>query len=132
VIRKWELLRVEKLGLYHPSCGHVVILQFGWLGVRFVIFVVFGLFSGAVACRYGLREALAIVGERGLVALWKKHQEMHDRLWAGLKSLGLEPYVENPDDRLVTVNTIKVVGKPRALFVTLALFPGFCTPSVCV
>jgi alanine-glyoxylate transaminase/serine-glyoxylate transaminase/serine-pyruvate transaminase len=58
--------------------------------------------------RYGLREALAIVNEHGLKALWARHQEMHDRLWAGLRGLGLEPFVENEDDRLVTVNTIKV------------------------
>eukprot|EP00884_Botryococcus_braunii_P004442 jgi/Botrbrau1/1399/Bobra.0063s0099.2 len=74
----------------------------GWFKKRFYHH------TGMVSNWYGVREALAIVGERGLPALWKRHQEMHDRLWAGLKSLGLEPYVEQPDDRLVTVNTIKV------------------------
>lgn len=30
------------------------------------------------------------------------------QLWEGLSALGLKPFVEKPEDRLVTVNTIKV------------------------
>lgn len=58
--------------------------------------------------RYAMREALALVGEEGLEAMWARHQRMHEDLWTGLKALGLEPFVENPDERLITVNTIKV------------------------
>lgn len=38
----------------------------------------------------------------------RRHNEMHHQLWDGLKSLGLQPFVENDADRLSTVNTIKV------------------------
>ena len=56
---------------------------------------------------YAMREALAIVSEEGLEAMWKRHVDVHNQLWQGLNELGLQPFVENPDDRLITVNTIK-------------------------
>ena len=59
-------------------------------------------------CRYAMREALALVGEEGLEPMWARHQKLHEDLWKGLGELGLEPFVQNPDDRLCTVNTIKV------------------------
>ena len=55
-----------------------------------------------------MREALAIVAEQGLDSMWKRHTEMGKYLWAGLNEIGLEPYVQNPEDRLITVNTIRV------------------------
>ena len=58
--------------------------------------------------RYGMREALAIVAEQGLDSMWKRHTEMGKYLWAGLNEIGLEPYVQDPEDRLITVNTIRV------------------------
>jgi alanine-glyoxylate transaminase/serine-glyoxylate transaminase/serine-pyruvate transaminase len=54
-----------------------------------------------------MREALVLVGEEGLEASWARHLARHNDLWAGLTELGLEPFVEDPDARLVTVNTIK-------------------------
>lgn len=33
---------------------------------------------------------------------------MHNLLWDGLKSMGLQSFVEKDEDRLITVNTIKV------------------------
>ena len=57
---------------------------------------------------YGMREALAILGEEGLKASWDKHERMHHKLWDGLGKLGLKPFVEGDNDRLATVNTIKV------------------------
>ena len=54
-----------------------------------------------------MREALAIVSETGLEPLWANHQRLHEKLWAGLSDMGLHPFVENPADRLATVNTIK-------------------------
>lgn len=60
------------------------------------------------APRYAMREALVLVGEEGLDSMWARHKRLHDDLWVGLHELGLEPFVENPDERLVTVNTIKV------------------------
>lgn len=55
-----------------------------------------------------MREALAIVSEEGLDAMWARHEAAHKQLWEGLTAMGLEPFVKNPADRLVTVNTIKV------------------------
>ena len=55
-----------------------------------------------------MREALSLVGEEGLDEMWARHQRMHEQLWAGLTEMGLEPFVENPAERLITVNTIKV------------------------
>ncbi|KAF6260634.1 pyridoxal phosphate-dependent transferase [Scenedesmus sp. NREL 46B-D3] len=64
--------------------------------------------TGVVSTFYAMREALAIVGEEGLQAMWARHLAAHQLLWEGLGELGLEPYVADPKDRLVTVNTIKV------------------------
>ncbi len=55
-----------------------------------------------------MREALALVAEEGLDKLWANHERLHKDLWTGLTELGLEPFVENPAERLITVNTIKV------------------------
>ena len=55
-----------------------------------------------------MREALALIGDEGLEKLWEKHTRLHKELWAGLKEMGLEPFVEDPKERLVTVNCIKV------------------------
>ena len=54
-----------------------------------------------------MREALALVAEEGLDAMWARHGDAHRRLWEGLAQLGLEPFVPDPKDRLPTVNTIK-------------------------
>ncbi|KAK9813216.1 hypothetical protein WJX72_010906 [[Myrmecia] bisecta] len=64
--------------------------------------------TGPVSTWYAMREAMAIVCEIGLEPMWKRHLEMHNRLWAGLSQLGLQPFVEDEKDRLITVNTIKV------------------------
>ncbi|KAG2427967.1 hypothetical protein HXX76_011954 [Chlamydomonas incerta] len=74
----------------------------GWFGKRSYHH------TGPVSTFYAMREALAIVSEEGLESLWKRHQEMHHRLWDGLRSMGLKPFVEKDEDRLITVNTIKV------------------------
>ena len=61
-----------------------------------------------VSTWYAMREAFAIVGETGLDTMWAEHKRLHEALWAGLRSMGLEPFVEKDADRLATVNTIKV------------------------
>ena len=55
-----------------------------------------------------MREALKIVGEEGLEASWARHQRLHEKLWDGLSKLGLQPFVEDENSRLATINTIKV------------------------
>mmetsp|Transcript_16947 Transcript_16947/g.44367 ORF Transcript_16947/g.44367 Transcript_16947/m.44367 type:complete len:421 (-) Transcript_16947:787-2049(-) len=74
----------------------------GWFGKRFYHH------TGPVSTFYAMREAMALVAEEGLENMWRRHNEMHHQLWDGLKSLGLESFVENDADRLCTVNTIKV------------------------
>lgn len=37
----------------------------------------------------------------------RRHQDMHNLLWDGLKGMGLKPFVEKDEFRLATVNTIK-------------------------
>jgi alanine-glyoxylate transaminase/serine-glyoxylate transaminase/serine-pyruvate transaminase len=64
--------------------------------------------TGTTSTWYAMREALAITTRQGLEKLWSEHRACHEQLWEGLSKMGLEPYVENPDERLVTVNTIKV------------------------
>ncbi len=54
-----------------------------------------------------MREALAITTRQGLEKLWAEHRACHEQLWEGLGKMGLEPYVQNPEERLITVNTIK-------------------------
>ncbi|GBF92967.1 hypothetical protein Rsub_05803 [Raphidocelis subcapitata] len=63
---------------------------------------------GMVSMWYAMREALAIVGEEGLEAMWDRHMQAHQALWEGLRPLGLEPFVADERERLITVNTIKV------------------------
>jgi alanine-glyoxylate transaminase/serine-glyoxylate transaminase/serine-pyruvate transaminase len=57
---------------------------------------------------YAMREALALVAEEGLPAMWARHEAAHQQLWEGLTAMGLQPFVEDPKDRLATVNTIRV------------------------
>lgn len=64
--------------------------------------------TGMVSMWYAMREALALVSEEGLDKMWARHEQVHKQLWEGLSALGLEPFVEDPKDRLCTVNTIKV------------------------
>ncbi|XP_062987609.1 alanine--glyoxylate aminotransferase [Elgaria multicarinata webbii] len=55
-----------------------------------------------------LREALAILAEKGLENSWKIHKENSQYLCAGLQKLGLQLFVNEPDARLPTVNTVFV------------------------
>lgn len=55
-----------------------------------------------------MREALAIASAEGLESMWARHHALHLHLWEGLREMGLEPFVEKEQYRLVSVNTIKV------------------------
>jgi alanine-glyoxylate transaminase / serine-glyoxylate transaminase / serine-pyruvate transaminase len=57
---------------------------------------------------YALREALRAVLEEGLEARWERHRENQQALIAGLEAMGLELFVSNPADRLVTVTAINI------------------------
>jgi alanine-glyoxylate transaminase/serine-glyoxylate transaminase/serine-pyruvate transaminase len=60
---------------------------------------------------YGLREALRLVMEEGLEARWERHLHNQQALIAGLEALGLELFVTNPADRLVTVTGVRIPAK---------------------
>ena len=64
--------------------------------------------SPAAGRRYAMREALEITRGEGLESLWKRHYRVHQRLWAGLKPMGLQPFVQKDEDRLISVNTVLV------------------------
>eukprot|EP00201_Polytomella_parva_P022457 CAMPEP_0175040986 /NCGR_PEP_ID=MMETSP0052_2-20121109/1630_1 /TAXON_ID=51329 ORGANISM="Polytomella parva, Strain SAG 63-3" /NCGR_SAMPLE_ID=MMETSP0052_2 /ASSEMBLY_ACC=CAM_ASM_000194 /LENGTH=401 /DNA_ID=CAMNT_0016303383 /DNA_START=57 /DNA_END=1262 /DNA_ORIENTATION=- len=74
----------------------------GWFNKRFYHH------TGPISTFYALREALTLVAEEGLENMWKRHQDMATQLWEGLSKLGLEPYPAKEEDRIITVNTVKV------------------------
>jgi alanine-glyoxylate transaminase/serine-glyoxylate transaminase/serine-pyruvate transaminase len=57
---------------------------------------------------YGLREALRLVHEEGLEARWERHAQNQQALIAGLEALGMDLFVKNPDERLVTVTAVSI------------------------
>jgi alanine-glyoxylate transaminase / serine-glyoxylate transaminase / serine-pyruvate transaminase len=57
---------------------------------------------------YGMREALRIVHEEGLEARWERHLHNQQALVRGLEAMGLELFVSNPADRLITVTAVKI------------------------
>jgi alanine-glyoxylate transaminase / serine-glyoxylate transaminase / serine-pyruvate transaminase len=57
---------------------------------------------------FGLREALRAVLEEGLEARWERHFHNQQALIAGVEAMGLELFVKNPADRLVTVTGVRI------------------------
>ncbi|MGA3292881.1 MAG: alanine--glyoxylate aminotransferase family protein [Candidatus Acidiferrales bacterium] len=57
---------------------------------------------------YAMREALRAVLEEGLEARWERHAQNQQALIAGLEAMGLELFVANPADRLITVTAVKI------------------------
>jgi alanine-glyoxylate transaminase/serine-glyoxylate transaminase/serine-pyruvate transaminase len=57
---------------------------------------------------YALHEAMRIVLEDGLETRWERHRVNQLALVAGVEAMGLEMFVENPQDRLVTVTAVKI------------------------
>lgn len=57
---------------------------------------------------YGMREALRQVLEEGLEARWERHTQNQRALVAGLEAMGLELFVKNPADRLITVTAVNL------------------------
>jgi alanine-glyoxylate transaminase/serine-glyoxylate transaminase/serine-pyruvate transaminase len=64
--------------------------------------------TAPISLIYGLREALRLVLEEGLEARWERHRQNQQALVAGLEAMGLELFVANPADRLVTVTGVRV------------------------
>ena len=57
---------------------------------------------------YALHEAMRIVLEDGLETRWERHRVNQLALVAGVEAMGLEMFVDNPKDRLVTVTAVKI------------------------
>ena len=57
---------------------------------------------------YGMREALRLVLEEGLEARWERHRSNQQALVAGLEAMGLQMFVPDQADRLITVTSVKI------------------------
>lgn len=57
---------------------------------------------------YAMREALRLVLEETLEGRWERHKNNQLALVAGLEGLGLELFVTDPADRLVTVTSVNI------------------------
>jgi len=63
--------------------------------------------TAPISMNYALREGLRIILEEGLEARFARHQENAQKLWAGLKELGMEMHVEEAI-RLPTLSTPRI------------------------
>lgn len=57
---------------------------------------------------YGLREALAEICEQGLESFRNRHSENALRLQKGLQRMGLELFVDKPEERLPTITAVRI------------------------
>ena len=64
--------------------------------------------TAPISLVFAMREALRLVFEEGLETRWERHLHNQQALIAGLEAMGLELFVSNPADRLVTVTGVKV------------------------
>ncbi|MCL6481774.1 MAG: alanine--glyoxylate aminotransferase family protein [Firmicutes bacterium] len=64
--------------------------------------------TAPISLIFALREALRLVVEEGLSARWERHRQNQQALLAGIEAMGLEPFVETPAERMITVTAIKV------------------------
>ena len=80
--------------------------------------------TAPVNMTYALREALRLLAEEGLEARWRRHQDNAEKLWEGLKDLGLSCHVER-DLRLPTLTTVRVPEGVDAKAVARTLLNDF-------
>lgn len=57
---------------------------------------------------YGFREALAQIVDEGLDLFKLRHTENAQRLREGLQNIGLELFVENPEQRLTSITAVRI------------------------
>lgn len=63
--------------------------------------------TAPISATYALYEALRLVAEEGLEAVWARHQQAAEALYAGLKPLGLQPHIP-AERRLPTLTTVRL------------------------
>lgn len=56
---------------------------------------------------YAMHQALAAIEEEGLRNRWERHRRASVQLSGGLRNLGFEPLVVNPDERIWHLTTVK-------------------------
>ena len=61
-----------------------------------------------VSMLYAFHEALRIIIEEGVDAVYARHQQCHRAFVQGIEALGLRMFVANPADRAATVNVIRI------------------------
>lgn len=76
--------------------------------------------TAPVNMTYAIREALLLLSEEGLEHSWQRHRDNAQRLWAGLRDLGLDCHVPE-EHRLTTLTTVRVPESVDAKAVTQAL-----------
>jgi alanine-glyoxylate transaminase/serine-glyoxylate transaminase/serine-pyruvate transaminase len=81
--------------------------------------------TAPISLIYGLREALRIVMEEGLEARWERHKQIRNGLIAGIEAMGLEPFVENPTERQMTVTAVRIPAGIEDAKVRLQLMDEF-------
>lgn len=57
---------------------------------------------------YGLREALAEIIDEGIESFRDRHTDNAQRLYEGLQNIGLELFVDNPEERLPSITSIRI------------------------
>ncbi|MBN1965632.1 MAG: alanine--glyoxylate aminotransferase family protein [Anaerolineae bacterium] len=63
--------------------------------------------TAPISATYALYEALRLIAEEGLEAVWARHRAAAQALWQGLKPLGLTPHVPEAN-RLPTLTTVRL------------------------
>ena len=76
--------------------------------------------TAPINMNYALREALRLIAEEGLEAMWARHKSSAELLWEGLAELGLSCHV-TPEHRLHSLTTVRVPDgvDPKAVSSTL-------------
>src|SRR5690349_10082435 len=63
--------------------------------------------TAPISMNYALREALRLIHEEGLAARWRRHEQNHRALVAGVEAMGLSMAVAAPN-RLWSLNAVSV------------------------
>ena len=63
--------------------------------------------TAPISMNYALREALRLIYEEGLEARWRRHEQNHHALVAGVEAMGLQMAVA-PEHRLWSLNAVSV------------------------
>jgi alanine-glyoxylate transaminase / serine-glyoxylate transaminase / serine-pyruvate transaminase len=74
---------------------------------------------------YAMREALRLVMDEGLHARWARHAQNQHALVAGLEAMGMDLWVANPEERLVTVTSVSIPAGVEDLKVRKQLLDEF-------